>query len=182
MKLKIILITTFAFALSACTTTAPPFQPDFSNTNQLKAQGIDKLSVGEFKAADENVEKITIRGGTMKSPYGSYTSYLETGLTESLKQANLWSGVSNYRVSGVLEQNDFDASGISIGEADMSVRFVVTKDEDEVYNKVHTVHHEWESSFMGAVAIPNALQNYSVVVQKVLAKLFEDQEFIQAVK
>lgn len=182
MKLKVILLTVLAFVLSACTTTAPPFQPDFSSTNQLKAEDINKLSVGEFTAAEEKVEKISIRGGKMKSPYGSYTSYLETALTESLRQADLWDGVSNFRVSGVLEKNDFDASGISIGEADMSVRFVVTKGEDEVYNKVHTVHHEWESSFMGAIAIPNALQNYSVVVQKVLAKLFEDEEFIQAVK
>ncbi len=50
------------------------------------------------------------------------------------------------------------------------------------YDKVTTVHDEWDSSFMGNVAIPRAQQRYPTVVQKLLGALYADPAFLQALK
>ena len=45
-----------------------------------------------------------------------------------------------------------------------------------------TARHEWDSAFLGSIAIPRAQQNYPIVVQKLLASLYVDLEFLQALK
>lgn len=45
-----------------------------------------------------------------------------------------------------------------------------------------SVRHEWESSFLGAIAIPNAVANYAPAVQKLLAELLADPAFRAAIR
>ena len=51
-----------------------------------------------------------------------------------------------------------------------------------VYDKTHNVVHEWESSFIGALAIPAAMQGYAAAVQKLTGQLFADPAFVQATR
>ena len=71
---------------------------------------------------------------------------------------------------------------MSKGTSDLSARFVVHKDGKEVYNKVHKSHLEWESSFIGSIAIPNAINKYSESVQKLVSTFLLDKDFINSVK
>jgi hypothetical protein len=50
------------------------------------------------------------------------------------------------------------------------------------YYKVKSIHDEWDSSFVGAIAIPRATERYPVMVQKLLAALYADAAFTQALK
>ena len=49
------------------------------------------------------------------------------------------------------------------------------------YDKTLSDRYEWESSFMGGIAIPRAIQNYVVTIQRMLRKLYTDPEFARAI-
>jgi len=169
--------------ISGCTSFAPPYQPDFELVNKLKSTDLPAMKTGEFTEQNELVNKITIRGGPMVSPYEkSYAKYLEKALEEELKQSELWDKSSNIVISGTLLINELDGSGISVGESDMSANFIVTKNGNKLYDKTHTIHHEWESSFVGAIAIPAAQNNYPISIQKLLVKFLSDEEFLTIIK
>ena len=168
--------------LSGCSVVAPPYKPLMDNLQQLKNAEISPLNVGKFEDS-KSVNKLTLRGSSYNSPFNkSFGQYIENALTQELKMAKIWSGVSNTIITGQLISNEIDASGFSIGDASISVKFIVSQNEKEVLNKVFTAKHEWESSFMGAIAIPNAQMNYPVVIQKVINKLFTDSDFILITK
>jgi len=96
--------------------------------------------------------------------------------------AGLWDEASEFSISGVLRENHLDASVINIGVVDLSAEFALSADDLEVYRKVHSIHHEWDSSFAGAVAIPRAGENYSVAVRNLLNDLLTDPDFLRAVR
>lgn len=64
----------------------------------------------------------------------------------------------------------------------MEARFVVSKAGTVRYDQVKTIRYEWESSFAGAVAIPRAQQEYPNLVQRLLAILYTDQAFLDALQ
>jgi hypothetical protein len=174
-----------AFLLSACTMVAPNYNPSIENVRSLANLPKQGSVVGKFTAKDgdeSRINDISMRGGTLNSPYGSYAAYVEAALRQELSDAERLNPASGVTINGVLLRNRLDASGIRIGEADMEVEFAVMAGSTVRYKKVHKAHHEWPSSFAGAIAIPAAQQNYHVVVQKLLASLFADPEFSAALK
>lgn len=48
------------------------------------------------------------------------------------------------------------------------------------YPRTIRIENSWESSFMGAIAIPAAISGYSATVQKLLGELSADPEFRRA--
>lgn len=177
-KIKIILALGLLQLVVGCSMNAPQYQPDFNSVNSLKDTSTPDLTSGHFTEVDPSLNKISLRGSSLHSPYeDSYGTYLKNAVEEQLKQASKWDEASDLIISGTLLKNDVDASGFSIGEANLSAEFVLSVRGKIVYQKVHSIHHEWASSFVGAVAIPNAVNNYSIAVQKLVAALFEDSEF-----
>lgn len=174
-----------ALLASGCASVAPTYTPAMDNITNMKNSGEFTVKVGDFASAKapENVNPISIRGGSMISPYGeSYARYLAEALKLELDMARKLSPSSETVISGELLKNNIDASGFSTGFGDIAARFVVTKSGQTRYDQVKSAHHEWESSFAGAVAIPKASQSYAELVQKLIAELFRDQTFIQSLK
>lgn len=119
----------------------------------------------------------------MISPYGgTFADYLKVSLEEHLKSANLFDKDSSLTISAVLLKNEVHVNSFVTGEADISANFIVRQGEKIIYEKIHTIHHEWESSFAGAVAIPNATANYPIAIQKLINSLMSDNDFIKSVK
>ena len=85
-------------------------------------------------------------------------------------------------ISGDLLKNDIDATGFSVATGDVGARFVVKKGDQVRYDKVKTIHHQWDSSFAGAIAIPVPSKPTPVWCRRLLAALYADAEFIQALK
>ena len=79
-------------------------------------------------------------------------------------------------------KNNINAGGLSVNDGQIEARFTVKRAGQVKYDKVQKIEKTWESSFVGAVAIPLAANNYPVMVQQLLKNLFSDPEFISAVK
>jgi len=169
--------------ISACTINAPKYQPSVDNSNYLQDISNSKISVARFKDGKPEVNDLSMRGSTLESPYDkSFSVYLSKALEEELKLAGIWDKNSKIQITGVLIDNQLDVSGFSVGTASITVKFMVKRNAKLVYTKEITANHEWESSFVGAVAIPAGTNNYPVVIQKLFSKLFKDKNFIKAVK
>lgn len=172
--------------LSGCSISTQNYQPSLVNVQSLRGNQGLSTNVGTFvpKGGDEAaVTNIKLRGSTLTSPYGTFSSYIEAAVRQEITDAGILDKDSPKTVSGILIKNNLDANGFSVGTADIEVEFSVTDPAGRViYHRVISAHHEWPSSFVGAVAIPAAQQNYHITVQKLLEQLFADKEFISAIK
>lgn len=170
-------------ALSACSTVAPPYAPSMDNVQTLKNAGTYQTKVTAFTADKPADAALPMRGSSLESPYAkSYAAYVTEALKQELSLANKLAADTDIEISGILLKNDFDASGFSVGTAKLEVRFTVKKAGQLRYDQVKTASHEWPSSFVGAVALPRAMQEYTVVVQKLLAALYQDKEFTNSLQ
>ncbi|WP_411834653.1 hypothetical protein [Pseudoxanthomonas mexicana] len=181
---KLLSIAALALTLSACVSMpAPRYQPGVENTSVL-LQHRPRLSIGAFTAStDINNRSLSIRGSQLKGGSdGTYSGYLREALISELEAAHALDASAPVVLSGELTRNSLDGSGVKVGKAEVGARFAVARNGTEIYARELIVQHEWESSFVGAIAIPAAMDNYSAAVQKLIGKLLADPEFIAAVQ
>lgn len=170
---------------SGCSIMSPQYSASMENVQTLKDAGDYTAKVGGFESRKDpaNANPISLRGSTLSSPYeSSYGAYLAEAIKQELALAGKLLPGADVEISGVLLKNDIDASGFSTASGNIEARFVVRKGGEVRYDQVKSIHHEWESSFAGAVAIPRAQQEYPRLVQRLLAALYADQAFLQALK
>jgi len=169
--------------ISACSMNTVQYQPDFNLVNDMKDSEMQEMSVGKISSQNSEVNKVSIRGSSMVSTFNnSYAEYLEVALREQLQQAGLYNASSTISIVGELLTNQINAMSFSIGTADISAKFKVLNSGNVIFDKVVTIRHQWDSSFVGAIAIPNAQNNYPIAVQKLISKLMSDRDFISAVQ
>lgn len=161
---------------------AMTYQASIDNTEVLLAHPTGKLSVGHVDAAAGVANAhLSVRGSELTGGSdGTFAGYLHDALTTELKAAGRFDASSATRIDATLTHNELDGGAVKNAKAVLAARFVVSKDGKTAYDKILTASHQWESSFIGAVAIPAAFQNYPAAMQKLVAKLFNDPEFIQA--
>lgn len=178
-------ITVASALLGGCAINAPAYQPSLANVEQLKKAAPAAVNVGSFtvRPGMEGASGISLRGNPMASPVGGdYAAYLADALRKDLLLAGKLDPKSGIEISGQLLKNDIAAGGFSTNSGEIEARFVVRRDNQERYNAVHGATDTWDSSFVGAVAIPKAQQQYPVLVQKLLGLLFGDAQFQAAIK
>lgn len=181
--MKKVLMLIACIFISACSLNAPKYQPSADNNNLLQDLTSKKIAVGKFNERSAEVNNLSLRGGNLISPYNnSYSVYLSKALEEELMLAGLLDKNAGIQISGTLVDNQLDISGFSIGTASITVKFVVKRNNKIVFDKKLTTNHQWESSFMGGIAIPAGQNNYPVVIQKLFNTLFKDKSFMTAVK
>jgi hypothetical protein len=154
------------------------------NIQRAKAIGSAPVSLGDFKAgaAVKDDAGLDIRSNTLSSPVkGSFAEYLKENLAVELRAAGLLDPASKTVVSGELVESKVNA-GSSAGVGSLGARFVVTRAGAKVFEKELRVQAAWESSFVGATAIPAAINNYSALYRQLIAKLLDDAAFRQAIK
>ncbi|MEI8610355.1 hypothetical protein L4D15_02525 [Enterovibrio norvegicus] len=168
-------------SVSGCSVMAPPYQAGLLAGNDIRgAENVD-MKTGHFTMEKPSLNKIGLRASNLVSPYkNSFSEYLRKGLEEELKIASLWNENSDVVVSAVLLENDVDASGINIGTADLSANFEVNAQGEKIYDRTHSIHHEWDSSFMGAIAITNSQLGYQEAVKKLLRNFLNDPALLSA--
>jgi len=171
--------------LAGCAGPAPNYAPSIDNVETLKKTGGKAIKAGVIGVAAgmQGGSAMSLRANTMVSPVGSnYGDYLAAALRQELELAKLHNPQSDIEVTGTLLRNNMDAGGVSTASGQMEARFVVKAKQDVRFDKVKQVEHQWESSFAGAVAIPLAVQNYPVMVQKLLSSLLSDPDFVKAIR
>jgi len=172
-------------AMTGCAIKAPPYQPSIDNVNVLKRGGATGAAVGTFtvQAGAVGAASISVRASSMEPPNGgTYAAYLAEALKAELDLARRLDPKATIDITGVLLKNDIDAGGFSRNNGEIEVRFVVRRDGQVRFDKTKRGAADWESSFVGAIAIPKAQQQYPVLVQTLLAALYADADFQSAIR
>jgi hypothetical protein len=180
-----------AFAVllaSGCAMQAPRYQALIDNVEVIK-QAPNSVSLGGFSvqagspAAASGGTTLSVRASPMNSPVGTdYAAYLADALSQELIVAKKLDPKSKIEISGKLVKNDISAGGFSTNSGEIEAQFVVKKDGVVRFDKAKSASLTWDSSFLGAVAIPKAQQQYPVIVQKLLSLLWGDADFQAALK
>lgn len=155
------------------------------NVQKAKTAGIAPVAVGTFKLApgkDASLDQVvSIRSNRFYSPYdSSFSKYLAQTLTVDLRAAGLLATDSRRSIHGELTQSTVDAS-IGQGKGSLAGRFSVLDDGRKTYDKELKVEATWDSPFVGAVAVPAAINEYMALYHKIIAQLLDDPEFRKAV-
>lgn len=178
-------VTAVAMQLTGCASlsmTQP--QATMANATKLRTAGAAPVAVGTFnisaaKAADEGGH--SMRGAnTLKAPGGSIARYLGESLKVELQSAGLLDPNSSTVISGTLTDTELNAN-IGTGTAKLAARFVVTRGGAVKYDQELAVNSQWESSFMAAVAVPLAANNYEGLYRALVSKLLDDAAFRAAI-
>lgn len=151
----------------------------------VRDSGISPLAVGDFKLAaglkPSLDQSVTMRGNPIKPPTGnSFSQYLKDSLIADLKAGGKYDAASPLSVHGELTENVLNAAGISEASAAIAAHFSVYRGDQVVYDKTLRQESSWKSSFVGVVAFPEALNQYTEQYSRLLAKLYADQDFLRA--
>lgn len=180
---QILVLSILILTISGCSIKGHKYKADFNSINELKDANLKSMNIQKDTLNNDKNEQVSLRAMNMTSPYGgSFSKYLEISLEEQLKQSSLYDDKSSIKISTILLKNDVDISGFSIGEANLSAQFIVTINNNKMYKKIHTIHYEWDSSFIGQIAIENALANYPIAMQHLINKFMQDKELIELIK
>ena len=170
---------------SGCSMLAPRYTASTANVQKIKDVDTQPVKVGTFESTPgkDNNNPISIRGSSLASPYdSSYAKYIAEALRQDLELAGKLAPDAKIEISGALRKNDINIPPAGSGTGDLEARFIVKRAGETKYDQVKTIHDVWESSFVGAIAIPRAQARYPVMVQKLLAELYADPAFIDALK
>jgi len=163
---------------------ANKYNMNYDNIAHLKKENLNKVAVGEIKkdpSASGDIDNLRMRLMPLVSPYGNYSDYLKEALIQELEEAKLLDPSSNIEIRAYILKNEI-STGISDGLSEIEVRFLVFKNNKQVYESLKAAQNTWPSSFFGAVAAAAAKENYSVIYNKVIGSLFSDIGFINAIK
>ena len=179
-KLFIVLFVSI-IATGCMSMQTPPYEPSINNYEKLQGGAYGKVVVDDFAVAKPELNQISVRGSALNSSLNdSFGTYLKSALEEEFYKAGLLAKDSKCVISGTILENDIE-TGMSVGSGHISANIIIKDDGNTVFDKTLTATHTWQSSFVGAVAIPRARDNYPFVVREFINKLFEDEDFKKAI-
>ncbi len=175
-----------SLALFGCATVKMPAPTTASadNLSTLRGANLAPAKAGAFvlapgKPAAMDTTLDGLRGSSVEPANGSFAKTLREELVVDLKAAGLYDEASNTVIAGQLTDSQVDAA-IGTGTGRLGAHFVVTRDGKSVYDKTLTVDAKWDSSFVGAIALPAAINQYTAFYKALAGKLFADPDFQKA--
>jgi hypothetical protein len=156
-----------------------------STVEKLRAANLAPAAVGTFGlAAGKNAEMDKVlnnglRGSSVSPAAGTFSQQLKDTLIAELRAAGLYDERSNAVIEGKLTDSKVDAA-MSKGTGRLAAQITVNRGGSKVFDKEVVVDAEWESSFVGAVALPAAINQYNGMYKTLAAKLFDDPDFRRA--
>lgn len=139
--------------------------------------GVFRLAAGKEASMDTSLSGL--RGNALMPAKGSWSQLLKDTLVIELTAAGLYNPASSIVVEGQLTESQVDAA-IATGTGRLAARFTVSNRGSVVFNKELAVDARWESSFLGPVAIPEAMNQYGALYKALVAKLVDDPDFRRA--
>lgn len=174
-----------ALAAAGCTSVLPAPIASAATAQALRSANLGPTAVGTFKLAPGRPPELDfelsggLRGGNIVAPSGSYSKHLKEILMAELHSAGLLDAQSKVVVEGQLTESKVDAA-IGTGTARLAARFTVLRGGQATFDKELAVDDSWPSSFVGAVAIPLAIERYGALYKALIGKLVADGEFRRA--
>jgi hypothetical protein len=184
MRIQFIALCGAVLMTSGCAVEMAAAPPRLETIQAVRSGNVPVMAAGEFTQASDKVvgNTITVRAGVMKPPSGgSFPAYLRDTLINELRAGGKFAPDSKIVITGRLTQSEVSSSQPT-GHAKLAAIFIVTKAGKTIYQKELSASSEWESGFMGAIAIPKAMDGYIALYSTLVAKLVADPEFLAAVK
>lgn len=152
---------------------------------KLRGSALAPMTAGTFslaagKPAEMDRTLSGLRGNSLTPAKGSFSQLLKDTLVVELTAAGLYDPNSQTVVEGQLTDSQVDAA-IGTGTGRLAAKFKVRRGSQLVFDKELSVESTWESSFMGAVAVPAAMNQYHGLYKALVAKLVDDADFRKAV-
>jgi hypothetical protein len=154
--------------------------PSLDVLEAMRAAPVPALQVGRF-APDPSLKSgdssFAIRAAKVTSPVnGSWASYLGETVKVNLAAAGKLDASAPLTLEGLLTESDV-SSGLPDGKAVLGARFSLTKGGKVVFDRHLKVEDSWQSSFIGAEAIPDATNHYVQLFGSLTRTLFADPDF-----
>lgn len=179
------LVLASVLSITACTSVMPPPIASAATVQSLRSAQLAPSAVGTFRLAPGRPREMDVelsgglRGGNIEAPNGSYSRHIKEILMAELQSAGLLDLKSTTVIEGQLMESKVDAA-IGTGTALLAARFQVLREGRTVFDKELAVNDSWDSSFIGAVAIPRAIERYSALYRALVNKLVDDADFKRA--
>lgn len=181
---RLVLVTVLA-ALTGCASVKMPAPaPSAANAEKLRATKLAPAQVGTFKLAagkpaDMDTTLGGLRGSSLSPASGSFATQLRDEIAAELTAAGLLDPKSKIVIEGQLTDSMVDA-GMSTGKGRLAAKIQVRRDGRTLFDKEVVAEASWESSFVGAIALPAAINQYGALYKTLVGKLFDDTEFKRA--
>lgn len=181
---RLALVATLAAMTGCASVKLPAPAPSAANAEKLRATKLAPAQIGSFKlAAGKPAAMDTtlsgLRGSTLSPTDGTFSNQLRDEIAAELSAAGLLDPKSKAIIEGQLTDSMVDAA-IGTGKGRLAARIQVKRDGQTLFDKEVVAEATWESSFMGAVAIPAAMNQYSALYKTLAGKLFDDADFKRA--
>jgi hypothetical protein len=185
-KLFWLIVAIYTLALTGCSQVPLAYEPSLKNIETLKASNMAPATTGTFALApglpSSLDQSVSARASTVVSPNNnSFALFLKDALTKELVAAGKFDPHSPVVINGLLTKNSLDAP-IGTGKGVLAAKFSVTRNGNSVYEKELQETAEWKSGFLGAEAIPRAINEYTTLYKKLISQLFNDDNFKKATK
>lgn len=156
------------------------------NVQRARAGLSTPVTVGNFVPAKEldpqSDTSFNLRSNTLTAPTdGSFAKYLKETLVAELSAAGLLNATSPIVIQGELTLSRLEAP-IGTGSGELAARFQVLNGGKIVYERELKASRTWSSPFLGAAAIPAAVNEYTSLHRALVAKLLDDPDFRAAIK
>ncbi|WP_293501415.1 hypothetical protein [Roseateles sp.] len=171
--------------LAGCVSVKMPAPaPSAGNAEKLRTAKLVPSQMGSFKLAagkpaDMDTSLSGLRGSSVSPAGGSFAGQLRDEIAAELGAAGLLDAKSRFVVEGQLTDSMVDA-GMSVGKGRLAARVQVRRDGQTLFDKEVVAEATWESSFVGAIAIPTAINQYGALYKTLAGKLFDDADFRRA--
>lgn len=158
--------------------------PKAAIVEKARAARLIPVNVGSFKAdpklGADNDRGISVRSNTISSPIEvSFAQYLRETLMVDLKASGIYDANSPTILSGLLTESSLDV-GIDTGQSNLGARFVLTNGGRILYDKELKASANWPSSFVGVIAIPQGINQYTDLYHQLVGQLFDDPDYQKA--
>lgn len=172
-------------ALTGCASVKmPAAAPSAANAEKLRTTKLAPAQLGTFKLAagkpaDMDTTLGGLRGSSVSPANGSFAVQLRDELAAELSAAGLLDPKSKVVIEGQLTDSMVDA-GMSTGKGRLAAKIQIKRDGQTLFDKEVVAEATWESSFVGAIALPAAINQYGALYKTLVGKLFDDADFKRA--
>lgn len=155
-----------------------PYEPSIANEAKLGSLPPQvRLQVTTLGSDPSNVTTV-VRAIRVTAPgNGSWSAYLGQALHAELAA----SGHYDANAALVLDAS-LNELKINDGAGAVTGHFVIHDAKGVRYDKVLHVDAKWDSDFLGVIAASSGMNQATAVFQALLQKLFDDPDFIKAVR
>lgn len=181
---RLALVALLAAVTGCASVKMPPSAPSAANAEKLRAAKIVPAQLGSFtlaagKPAAMDTTLSGLRGSSLSPTTDTFSHQLRDEIAAELSAAGLLDPKSKTVIEGQLTDSMVDAA-IGTGKGRLAARIQVKRDGQTLFDKELVAEASWESSFVGAVAIPLAMNQYSALYKTLAGKLFDDADFKRA--